>query len=166
MMLMITVGEYINFKTIREDWNLYLLEENVLLKMKLVLIKVLLRDIGEAGNPGYMTNYQIILGIIPPKEFLGKPSDRKYTSAEILDSIVKDDVKVEKTIQEDWNEYELEDGARLSIKIILTKASKTKLFDEMGEPIFHIQHQAIMKGNIPTELRHRYQKLYEQLREK
>jgi len=163
---MVTIEKYIDFKTIREDWNLYLLEENVLLKMKLVLIKVILRDIDEVGNPGYETNYQIVIGIVPPTERLGEPSDREYTKIEILDSIVKDDVKVEKTIREDWNEYELEDGAKLSIKLLLTKASKTKLFDRRGEPIYNVHHQVIMKGSIPTELRREYQKRYEQLREK
>lgn len=163
---MVTIGEHIDFKTNREDWNLYSLEENVLLKLKLVLIKVILVDIDEAGNPVYDSNYQVVIGIVPPAELLGEPSDREYKKIEILESIVKDDVKVEKTIREDWNEYELEDGAKLSIKLVLTKASKTKLFDKRGEPIYYIYHQVIMKGSIPKELRHKYLKRYEQLREK
>lgn len=162
---MVNIGEYLNFKPIKEDWNLYVLEENVLLKIKLVLIKVLLKDIDEVGNPGYETNYQSVIGIVPPAKVTGKPSGKTHTRMEILDSIIKDDINVIKTIQEDWNEYELSDGAKLSVKLVLTKVSKTKLFDKRGEPIYHVEWQVIMKGNIPKGLRLGYRKRYEQIRE-
>lgn len=163
---MVSVEEYIDFKPLKENWNLYLLEENVLLKMRFVLIKVMLKDIDEVGNPGYEINYHAVIGIVPPPDLVGEPLERTYTKKEIMDSIVKDDVKVVKTIQEEWNKYKLEDGATLNIKLILTKASKTSLFDNRGEPIYNVHHQVIMKGTVPTELRQEYRERYEKLLKK
>ncbi|MGD0496151.1 MAG: hypothetical protein ABSB28_08940 [Candidatus Bathyarchaeia archaeon] len=160
---MIRIGEYLGFKSSKEDWNLYKLEDDVLLKMKLVLIKVILREIDENGNPGYETNHQVVIGIIPPLIALGKPADRIYSPKEIMDSITINDVKIAEVIHEDWNEYLLDDTARLSIKLVLTQVSKTNLFDQKGEPIYNIQHQTILKGNVPLDLRHAYQKRYEQV---
>jgi len=160
---MVTIGEYLDFTVSKENWNIYKLEENVLLRMKLVLIKVLLREIDENGNPSYETAYQVVMGIVPSPIVRGKPDERIYSAKEILDAITVDDVKIAEVIHEDWNEYNLSDTSQLSIKLVLTKASKTSLLDPRGEPIYNIQHQAIVKGSVSQDLRRAYQKRYEQI---
>jgi hypothetical protein len=160
---MINIGEYLDFTVLKENWNIYKLEEDVLLKMKLVLIKVILEGIDENGNPGYGSNFNVVMGVIPPKSVLGKPSDKIYSPKEIFDAISVEDVKVIETIKEDWNEYRLSDTSQLSIKLVLTKVSKTSLFDQKGEPIYNIQHQTIIKGSVSSDLRHEYRKRYEQI---
>ena len=160
---MVKIREYLDFKASKEDWNIYKLEEDVLLKMKLVLIKVSLREIDENGNPGYETAYQVVSGIVPPPSVLGKPVEKIYSAKEILDAVTVDDVKVTEVIHEDWNEYKLTDTSQLSIKLVLTKVSKTNLCDIKGEPVYNVQHQAIIKGNVSHDLRHAYQKRYEDI---
>lgn len=160
---MVHVGEYIDFKPSKEGWNLYMLEQDVLLKMKFVLIKVILEGIDEFGNPGYESAYQVVMGIIPPLGLCGKPSDRVYSPKEMQDAITQAEVKITETISEDWNEYQLNDTSKLSIKLVLTQVSKTNLFDQRGEPIYNIQHQIIIKGNVSSDLRANYQKRYQQM---
>jgi len=120
--------------------------------MKLVVVKISREGIDEVGNPIYGITSRVVLGFLPPKELKGPPSDKKYSPEEILDSIVQEDLRFEK-IKEDWNVYKLKDGAILKIKVIPTMVNKTKLFDNKGEPIYQVQHQLVMKGHIPKELR-------------
>lgn len=148
--------EYIDFDVIKEDWNLYKIEDGTILKLKLVFIKVIREGVDSVGNPIYSINSQNVVGIIPPKELMGPPSNRSYTPQEIADSIVKEDLKFE-VIREDWNEYKLKDGTTLYIKPVVTMVSRTSLFDRRGEPIYNVQSQIIIKERIPKELRKNYE---------
>jgi hypothetical protein len=153
--------EYIDFDVIKEDWNLYEIEENrTKIKAKLVLIKMVRVGVDDIGNPIYDINSQSVFGTISPKELIKNPSTRRYSPKEISDSIVEEDLKF-KIVKEDWNEYVLKDAIsfNLSIKLVITKVDKTSLFDERGEPIYSFQSQFISKGSIPKELREKLLKL-------
>jgi len=52
-----------------------------------------------------------------------------------------------KTIKEDWNEYELEDGSVLRVKTVVTKISKMLEDDKKslrytseGEPVYNVRY--------------------------
>ncbi len=151
--------EFVDFDVIKEDWNLYEIEEDkTIIKARLVLIKIVREDVDDVGNPIYSINTQNIFGVIPPKPLMRESSNRKYSPQEIVDSIVEEDLKLE-TIKEDWNEYKLKDGTRLSVKLVVTMVDKTSLFDQKGEPIYYIQSHVVTKASIPKELRRELREL-------
>jgi len=143
--------EYRDFKIIRELWNVYLLSDNAILKTRLILIKVIFEGIDEANNPIYLMNSDNVVGVLSPEGALGKPSTKRYTPEERV-SAIEQDLDFE-TKEEGWNKYELNDGATIEIKLVLTKVSKTSLYDSRGEPIYLVNIQPITRSLIPKELR-------------
>lgn len=53
-------------------------------------------------------------------------------------SIVKDDVRYN-TLSEEWNEYVLDDGARVRLKLTVTRIAKTDKYNREGEPILIVE---------------------------
>jgi hypothetical protein len=58
-----------------------------------------------------------------------------------------------KEIAERWNEYELDDGAKLRMKSILAKVVRTDQYNELNEPIYLITTTYIMNVTVPEELK-------------
>ena len=50
-----------------------------------------------------------------------------------------------KSIKEEWNEYELEDGTKLFVKLVLVDVVREVAFNDFGEPIYHIRAQNIIR---------------------
>jgi len=143
----------VDFDIAKEDWNEYKLEDETLLKIKFLLIKVVKsNEYDDVGNPVYSTNSQNIIGVFSPKHLRGTPDERKYSPEELSSSIVKEDLGFE-TIKENWNVYRLKDGTTLSIKLVLSSLSRTSKFDSRGEPIYIVQTQPIFKGKVPPQLK-------------
>ena len=144
---------YIDFKATHEDWSEYKLEDGAIFRARFVLIKVL--DTGqydEWGNPIYDINSTNAVGVLVPENLRGEPSKKKYSLTELEESIVKEDMKFE-TIKEGWNTYELENGVKISVKLVLVSISRTNKFDSRGEPIYIYNVQPIIKVKIPKELK-------------
>jgi len=135
--------DIIDFKVIKEDWNLYKLNDGTLLKTKYVLIKVRREGPDELGSPSYGLNSSNVIGIISPKKLLGPPSPA-VSPKELPSFIVEDDVEF-KAIKEDWNQYALDDGTILSIKLVLVKVARTSKFDSGGDPLYLVNTQPIVK---------------------
>ncbi|MEJ2047827.1 MAG: hypothetical protein P8X92_07820 [Dehalococcoidia bacterium] len=64
-----------------------------------------------------------------------------------------------KTIREDWNVYELEDGTKLKAKIIahkisraLDKDGKSILYTDDGEPFYNIRYTVSISAEVPERL--------------
>ena len=134
------MGKYgdIDFKVIKEDWNEYELEDGSILRGKVIVVKLL------EGESGLIVNSTNVFGVLVPPELRGKPSPTRYSEEELLKHVVKEDIKF-KVIKEDWNEYELEDGSRLFVKLTLVSVSKTDIYDPHGEPVYLINAQPIFK---------------------
>jgi len=49
-----------------------------------------------------------------------------------------------KPIKEEWNEYELEDGTKLFVKLVLAEVIRGDAINELGEPIYNIRAQNVM----------------------
>jgi hypothetical protein len=154
----LTIKAYINFKATHEDWSEYKLEDGEILRGRFVLIKVLDEGLyDEHGTPVYGINSTNAVGILVPEKLRGEPSEKIYDRTELEKSTVKEDVKFE-IIKEGWNTYELENGAKISIKLVLASISRTDKFDSKGEPIYIFNMQPVMKGKIPDELRKKEEK--------
>jgi hypothetical protein len=144
--------EFVNVIGSKEDWSVYKLDDGTIVKMRFVLIKAIREaNFDQFGNPTYSLNSQNVVGIIPLKSALGTPSP-KFTPEEVASSVTDGDIKF-KTIKEPWNEFQLEDGSTVNVKLILTMVARTSKFDEHGEPIYLVNSQPIVKGIIPPELR-------------
>lgn len=139
----------IQFDVIKEDWNVYKLPDGTILKTKIVLIKTV-REINPAKNIGYNFNTQNHVAVFAPNDKKGAPTTKPLSPQELQLSAT-DDMDFE-TMKEDWNVYQLEDGARIEIKLIVTRIGKTDKFDPMGSPIFLTQTQTVIKPKIPKEL--------------
>lgn len=64
---------------------------------------------------------------------------------------IKLDFSVER---EDWNVYRLEDGTTLKVKLVLVDVIRTPEHNPLGEPIYQILSQNIVKAlNVPDELK-------------
>ncbi len=50
-----------------------------------------------------------------------------------------------KTLKEDWNEYELEDGTKLYIKLVLVDVVRLNEISPIGEPVYQILSQNIVR---------------------
>lgn len=144
---------YIGFKAKHEDWSEYKLEDGTILKARFVLIKVLdTEEYDEQGNPVYDVNSINAVGVLVPEKLREKPSKERYSRKELEESIVKEDMEFER-IKEGWNTYELENGAKISVKLVLAAVSRTNKFDSRGEPIYIFNIQPLVKGKIPKELK-------------
>ena len=131
-------SRYADFKTIKEVWNEYKLEDGTIVKLRFILIKLI-------NQPnGFGIGSTIIIGIFPSPDLIGLPSQAIYSPQELEKSIEKKDLQFE-LVKEDWNVYELKDKSKLSIKPILVSISRTNKHDQHGEPIYAIQPQQIIK---------------------
>ncbi|MFC7230693.1 hypothetical protein ACFQMM_03490 [Saliphagus sp. GCM10025308] len=58
------------------------------------------------------------------------------------------------TVSEEWNEYELEDGTSLKVKLVLQKVMRAEdKYTPAGEPIYQISSQNVVRtSDVPDEL--------------
>ncbi len=58
------------------------------------------------------------------------------------------------TMQEDWNEYKLEDGTVLRFKTVVSSIIRTENYDPMtGDPVYHVRSTNILRVKVPDELK-------------
>ena len=132
-------SDYVDFDVVGEPWNFYKLENESLIRLKLVLIKVM----PNKNNPNnYSLNTGNVVGVQSPRELRGDPTIPPSNG--IYNDFEKKDLDFE-VIQENWNEYKLKDGKTLKIKPAITAIDKTKSFDSHGEPIYIIHSQVLVK---------------------
>jgi len=139
--------EYLEFETVREDWNEYMIEDGTLLRIKFVMIKILRRKI--PGGYDFRFNSNTVIGIHSPE--IREPANGRYTPEELSKSIVKTDMNY-KSLKEIWNRYIIKkDNSEIMVKIVITNIIKTNKYDEYGDPIYQIQTQPIFKMNPPKK---------------
>jgi len=146
-------------KTIKEEFNEYLLEDGNTLRAKQVMVSFSLADVPEMDKPGKkavrsLSNFQLVTGIIPT----GKV-DTKELITNIEGPITKDDYVKEVKFKEQkthFNLYETDEFLIL-IQILLKKVQMTKYKDKIGNPRYHIECEAIIdildKKNFPISKR-------------
>ena len=88
-------------------------------------------------------NIQNNISTFVPKQLRGTPS--AHTPQQLQDSIEIYDLGF-KSLIEDFNVYELDSKQVLSIKTTLAQVSKSKLFNNSGEPIYKVATSLIAKA--------------------
>ena len=142
--------EYLDFKTIREDWNRFnIIKDNTEVKVKIVVIKILRRKFSEGYD--YRFNHNNIFGINAPLKISGKPDTKRYNLKELRESIIEIDMKFKPINEIKWNEYLIiKDKTKIFVKPEIITINKSNKFDEYGDPIYSIQIQPIFKS-IPIK---------------
>ena len=138
--LAVSQREYVDFTPINEDWSVYKLEDNTILKTKAVVIKIVRTD-----TLNLSVNATNVVGVVPPPELVGTPNLTPVDPKTAESSIEKPDMKFE-TIHEDWNSYQLADDGTLQLKHLLVEVARTSLHDERGDPVYRVYTQDIMRG--------------------
>jgi hypothetical protein len=144
--------EIIDVASAKEDWSRYKLEDGTIVKIRFILVKTIRQaHLDQFGNPLYDLNSENVVGMLPSKSSLGKPSP-PFSQTDLPSSIVENDMKFE-TIQEPWNEYHLTDGTVLRVKLALVTIAKTNKYNDHGEPIYLVNAQPTIKGTPYTQRR-------------
>jgi len=140
--------DYIDFETIKENWNLYDVEDGTIIKFKIVLLKIIptvapvqvqIPGQGQVNAQSIAFNTANLMTIISTKEAKGTPS-----SPDTEMKIERKDISF-KILTEEWNEYKLEDGKILKMKPTIVQIDKTIHYDQYGEPNYLVKSQPLIK---------------------
>ena len=82
-----------------------------------------------------------VLVFVPPNK---RNPNGKQVGSNTSAAIVEEDVEYQ-TLKEDFNVYDLSNGAVLSIKTVLGQVQKTDLYTDVGEPVYNISSQPVIK---------------------
>jgi len=59
-----------------------------------------------------------------------------------------------KSISEDWNEYEVNDGTIIRLKVVVTNIAKlTDRYDKEGSPIYVVKSSNVLSISAPEKLK-------------
>jgi hypothetical protein len=123
----------INFDVVNEEWNIYKLEDNTLLKIKIILLRIIQEGSDPRGNPVAGTLVNTVVAPIPPEGL-------RHLKA--ITPIF--DLKYE-IIKETWNEYNTEDGFVIKIKPNISQIDRLDKIDPRGDPLYGMSMQPSIK---------------------
>jgi hypothetical protein len=79
--------------------------------------------------------------------------DSKKVKVPYQDKMVDGEEISFKEIQEQWNEYDLSDGTKLKIKLLLVKVVRIDEYNAQGEPVYVVATQNALNASAPEELK-------------
>src|SRR5919112_5776335 len=142
----------LDFKVIKEFWDIYQLDDGTRLKNRVILtgVKKLINDskriIDNTSNKGdeYEFDFQSIQSFIFSNKSKGNPHTKAYTKQELELSY-----KIEtpfNTISEKWNEYTInDDETKLKLKSTVTQIQKSNIVLQNGDPIYNVRIKILSK---------------------
>lgn len=148
-------GEDLDFKISKEDWNIYELADGTILKVRSVLRRVIrTKAFNPDGEPAYAFGSQNFLAPRrTPKKLMGTPTIPPPTEEQVrLSGKVEVGFRIK---TEEWNEYNVEDGAKFRTKLVVTKVERTKFFGELGYPVYGVSSKMVTSVSVPKSLRKR-----------
>jgi len=136
----------LEFKVLRENWFMYKLKDGTILRIKHVPIKIFETDQinPETGKKILAFEGRNIALVKSPENLKGKPTLPLMPPVEAL-KLDKEIVEIEETIHEPWNVYELENGEKIKLKIVVKNIYRIKgKYDEEGNPYYVVQFEVIV----------------------
>jgi hypothetical protein len=142
----------LDFKVIKEFWDMYQLVDGTRLKNRVILtgVKRLINDskktFDKTYNKGdeYEFDFQSVQSFIFSNKSKGSPHTKAYTKQELELSY-----KIEtpfNIISEKWNEYIInDDGTRLKLKSTITQIQKSDIVLQNGDPIYNVRIKILSK---------------------
>ena len=143
----------LDFKVVKEFWDVYDLNDGTKLKNRVILtgVKKLNSNSINIGNNGknnknneYEFDFQSIQSFIFSEKSKGNPHTNFYKKEE-LDTSYKIEVP-HSVISEKWNEYAVkDDGTRIKLKSTVTDVKKSNIFLQNGDPIYNVRIKILSK---------------------
>ncbi len=147
-------GVRLNFEIIREGWNTYTFKDqkDVELRARVVLLKAIRTDeFAPSGEPIYATATHNAIASYAPPELRGKPTEPLPSDDKIAALATKElDIA---TANEVWNEYKLNDGTFLKLKLVISSVRQTSVYGPDGDPIYSVQSSIALGASVPPDLR-------------
>jgi hypothetical protein len=150
----------LSFEPIHEVWSIYRTKDNVLIKIRMIILHFKLAGIKEEGSALLVSGGNLLFAVTSPKK--GPPSTQVNTNEQIVAAIIEPDVAFD-TVKEDWSEYSVE-GVKVGIKVIATVIAKTSLFDGNGDPIYYVNYQTIVRAITKPEDKTKFKKIWDERR--
>lgn len=137
----------VDFKVVKEYWDMYELSDGTKLKSRVVLTGVK----NSKTNPSkeYEFDFQSIQSFIFSDKSKGKKHNSQYTKQE-LDSSYNKELTCS-IISEKWNEYLLSDETKVKLKNTITGIKKSDLYLQNGDPIYSIKIKVLSKITRPQK---------------
>jgi hypothetical protein len=142
----------LDFKVIREFWDMYLLSDGTKLKNRVILtgVKKLFTNANNTLEKNfnkeneYEFDFQSIQSFIFSNKSKGNAHTNTCTKQELEQSY-----KIEtpfNTISEKWNEYIInDDGTKLKLKSTVTQIQKSEIVLQNGDPIYNVRIKILSK---------------------
>jgi hypothetical protein len=153
-----SLPEDVPFEVVREPWNIYDVGHNLTLKVKVVLVKILKPPgvpLDSAAELVFQT--QPFFAVWAPLESKKTPETREITS-ELMNESVIEDLDPKCVGGEVSNEYRLENGGFIRLKLIFNRVALTDLYGADGCPVIAIRHQIAPQIHMPRTKRKRSQR--------
>ncbi len=143
----------LDFKVIKEFWDVYDLNDGTKLKNRVILTGVKKLNISSTNidndnksnkNNEYEFDFQSIQSFIFSEKSKGNPHTNFYKKQE-LDTSYKIEIP-HSAISEKWNEYLVnDDGTKLKLKSTVTDVKKSNIFLQNGDPIYNVRIKILSK---------------------
>jgi len=143
----------VDFEIVREDWTRYkLVTDNVLLRVRISVAKLIETGTGETGVPDFAVASQNCLSIIAPKESLKRTGEAPILEGPILPEMIKEGTEIDYEIEgtPKWQEYKTTDGWTVMIKPEIGRVVRIKSYSRIAqtnmlEPIYWVNLQPVFR---------------------
>ena len=143
----------LEFTVQRESWGTYEVDDDVLVRTRAILLK-LLKIPGEGGKPPtYVPNAAVLLATDAPFKQRRAPTSPP-PGPEQVHAAEKTEAQF-RSIDEPWNEYLYEDDGTqlLRVKLVVSGVSRvTGLYDGFGCPIYQVSHATVVAPPVPRKV--------------
>ncbi len=149
----------LDFKVVREQWDIYELGDETKLKNRVILTGVkkskgLGKD-GKAQKTNYNNNqsneyefdFQSVQSFIFSEKSKGEKHNKLYQKEELEASYTKE--MPYSVVSEKWNEYVLSDNTRVKLKSTINDIKKSSIFLHNGDPIYNVKIRVLSKVARP-----------------
>jgi hypothetical protein len=143
----------LDFKVVKEFWDIYDLNDGTKLKNRVILTGVKKLSINSIDidsdrknnkSNEYEFDFQSIQSFIFSEKSKGNPHTNTYKKQE-LDTSYQIEVPYS-AVSEKWNEYTVnDDGTKLKLKSTVTDVKKSNIFLQNGDPIYNVRIKILSK---------------------
>ncbi len=143
----------LDFKVVREQWDIYELGDETKLKNRVILTGVKKSNGSKKDGKGQKANnnqsneyefdFQSLQSFIFSEKSKGEKHNKLYQKEELEASYTKE--MPYSAVSEKWNEYVLSDNTRVKLKSAINEIKKSSIFLHNGDPIYNVKIRVLSK---------------------
>lgn len=137
-----TNSKPIDFEVVKEPWNKYQIQDNSILKTRTILKKV--ERLTDGDKISFNIDAQTITVIYADSPLKGIANPEPVSKQELEKTIDKPDMRYD-TLEQDFNEYDLDDGTKMKIFTHVSSITRTTSRDKSGDPIYMVQSSSSLE---------------------